>query len=150
MKTIFDKKTNEAILHRIEKLNKNSIASWGKMNVYEMLKHSIASEKTYLGDNVLKRVFIGKLFGRMALKNILKDEKPMGKNSPTHPTFIFKGEGDISPLKREWSFLVQEYLKRDSDDFQNFTHPFFGKMTQEQLGQMVYKHIDHHLRQFKV
>ena len=29
-----------------------------------------------------------------------------------------------------------------------FVHWFFGKMTREQIGQLVYKHTDHHLRQF--
>jgi hypothetical protein len=27
-------------------------------------------------------------------------------------------------------------------------HPFFGRMTPEQIGYMLYKHTDHHLRQF--
>jgi hypothetical protein len=32
----------------------------------------------------------------------------------------------------------------------SFFHTFFGKMTKEQVGQLVYKHADHHLRQFGV
>jgi len=27
-------------------------------------------------------------------------------------------------------------------------HPFFGKMTKEQVGYLAYKHTDHHLWQF--
>jgi hypothetical protein len=30
----------------------------------------------------------------------------------------------------------------------NFTHWFFGKMTKDQVEYFVYKHTDHHLRQF--
>ena len=29
-------------------------------------------------------------------------------------------------------------------------HPFFGNFTTEQRGQIQYKHLDHHLRQFGV
>ena len=29
-------------------------------------------------------------------------------------------------------------------------HPMFGKFTKQQWGQMQYKHLDHHLRQFGV
>jgi len=30
----------------------------------------------------------------------------------------------------------------------NLPYPFFGELSPEQAGQMAYKHIDHHLRQF--
>lgn len=29
-------------------------------------------------------------------------------------------------------------------------HPFFGKMTGEDWGHLMYKHLDHHFRQFGV
>ncbi|WP_347374194.1 DUF1569 domain-containing protein [Aequorivita sp. Q41] len=29
-------------------------------------------------------------------------------------------------------------------------HPLFGKFTPQQWGQMQYKHLDHHLKQFNV
>ncbi|WP_448634870.1 DUF1569 domain-containing protein [Pedobacter panaciterrae] len=43
-------------------------------------------------------------------------------------------------------------LIADFENFSNdkFIHDFFGKMTREQIGIFVYKHSDHHLRQFNV
>lgn len=29
-----------------------------------------------------------------------------------------------------------------------YPHAFFGKLTPEQWGELMYKHLDHHLRQF--
>ncbi len=29
-------------------------------------------------------------------------------------------------------------------------HPLFGKLTPEQWGKSIYKHLDHHLQQFDV
>ena len=39
MNTIFDKTTRDELINRINSLNENSMAQWGKMNVYQMIKH---------------------------------------------------------------------------------------------------------------
>ncbi|HKZ65874.1 MAG TPA: hypothetical protein VJ111_05955 [Chitinophagaceae bacterium] len=87
MKTIFDKTTRDELIARINALNENNTAQWGKMNIYQMLKHCILSDEMFLGKKKYKRAFIGRLFGKMALKTILKDEKPLMRNTPTIPEF---------------------------------------------------------------
>ncbi len=76
----------------------------------------------------------------------LKDDKPMGRNAPTSSELIVKESiGDIAAEKKKWIALLGEY---DHFSNLNFIHPFFGKMTKEQIGYHAYKHTDHHLRQF--
>lgn len=146
MKTVFDKATREELINRINTLNENSKPEWGKMNVYQMLKHCVLCEEMYLGKREYKRAFMGRLFGRIALKNLLKDETPMGRNAPTSPHFVIKeSNGDVDSEKKKWITLIEEYSHFSND---NFVHWFFGKMTKEQVGYFVYKHSDHHLRQF--
>ncbi len=147
MKTLFDKSTRDEIIARINSLNENSIAQWGKMSVYQMLKHCAMWEEMILGKATYKQMFLGRLFGRMALKSVLKDETPLGKNSPTVPAFKITGEGDVESQKQQWIMLLEEEANFSN---LNFVHPFFGKMTTGQIGQMAYKHADHHLRQFNV
>jgi Protein of unknown function (DUF1569) len=145
MKTIFDKTTREELISRINSLNENSSAQWGKMNVYQMLKHCTIWEEMILGKKKYKQLFMGRLFGKMALRNNLKDEKPLGRNSPTMPGFKITENGNVEEQKKKWIALIEE-----EKDFANhdFVHPFFGKMTKEQIGHFAYKHTDHHLRQF--
>jgi hypothetical protein len=146
MKTIFDKATRDGLINRINTVDENSIAQWGKMNVYQMLKHCTLADEMYFGKKSYNRVFIGRLFGKIALKSLTKDEKPMGKNAPTSDDFKVKEiDGDILSEKAKWVTLVEEYAYFPNN---NFEHWFFGKMTKEQVGILVYKHIDHHLRQF--
>lgn len=146
MKTIFDKTTRDGLITRINTLNESSKAEWGKMNVYQMLKHCTLAEELYLGKSTHKRVLLGRLIGKMALKNLLKDDKPMGKNAPTSDAFIVKETtGDVGRQKGKWISLLEEYAGFSAP---YFVHWFFGKMTKEQLGYFVYKHTDHHLRQF--
>ena len=146
MKSIFEKTTRDELINRISSVSENSTAQWGKMNVYQMLKHCIIWDEWVLSKKPNKQVFMGRLFGRMALKKVLKDDSPLGRNSPTGAEFkVTETSGDIAAEKEKWISLIKQY-----DGFNNpvFVHLFFGKMTNEQIGYMAYKHADHHLRQF--
>jgi len=146
MKTVFDKTTRDELINRIHSLNENSTAQWGKMNIYQMLRHCTLCEEMYLGKKAYKRALIGRIFGRMGLRNLMKDDKPLKPNSPTSADFIIQEkEGNVLAEKMKWIALMQEYAQYREN---GFTHWFFGKMTKEQVGYFVYKHTDHHLRQF--
>lgn len=145
MKTIFDASIINELVQRINSLEYADQAQWGKMNAYQMLKHCTMSEEMFQGKQVYKRLFIGKLFGGMALKGILKNELPLKKNQPTHPNMKITGTGDLQAERQKWIELINGYGSFSNPEF---IHPFFGKMTQEQIGNYVYKHTDHHLRQF--
>lgn len=145
MKTIFDKTIIDELVQRVNILTANSQSKWGKMNVYQMLKHCTMSEEMFQGKKTYKRLFIGHLFGKIALNGILKDEKPMKQNSPTHPEMKITGAGNFENEKAKWIELLQAYSSFSNLDF---VHPFFGKMTKDEIGKYVYKHSDHHLRQF--
>ncbi len=144
MKTIFDKTTRGEIINRIHSLNEKSTAQWGKMTVSQMMKHCAQWDEMALGKRKYKQSFIGRLFGKMALKNMMKDE-PIKKNLPTVPSFKIKVHPDFAEEKNKWIGLLDEYEHFSSE---GFIHPFFGAMTKEKTGYLVYKHINHHLRQF--
>lgn len=146
MKTIFDKATRDELIGRINSLTENSTAQWGKMNIYQMLKHCTIVEEMYLGKKTYSRAFLGRLFGKIALKSLLKNESPMGRNAPTGEGFKVKQlDGDVLSEKKKWISLINAYEHFSPLEFE---HWFFGKITKEQLGYLVYKHTDHHLRQF--
>lgn len=146
MKTIFDDSTREQLIQRINTLNENSTPQWGKMNIYQMLKHCNLAEAMYLGQVQYKRMFLGRILGQWVLKNMLKNDEPMRRNAPTSDAFkIQDTTGDIEAEKNIWIAQLEKYATFDQSEF---VHWFFGKMTKEQIGQLVYKHADHHLRQF--
>jgi len=150
IKTIFDTSTRNELIQRINLLNENHKPIWGKMNVFQALKHN-----TYWNGWVLekdshtyKQTFIGKIFGKFMLKKMIKNEKPFDKNVPTSDQFKVKEtSGDLEGEKLKWISLTKAYENYDKPDF---VHDFFGKMTKEQVGILVFKHSDHHLRQFGV
>jgi hypothetical protein len=146
MKSIFDKITRDDLIARINSLNENSTAQWGKMTVSQMIKHCSQWDEMVLGKKQYKQTFLGKIFGKMALKGIMKDE-PIKKDLPTVPSFKITEYTDFNEEKKRWLKLFDEYNDYAGD---GIFHPFFGIMTKEQTGCFAYKHANHHLHQFNV
>jgi len=144
MKTLFDDVARTALVARINQLDEHSQPQWGKMTVYQMIKHCTKWEEMLLVKTQYKQSLLGRIVGNFALKDMMKDE-PAKHNLPTVPSFKISGKGDVAAAKAEWLSLLAEYTDRTPV---GFVHPFFGQLTAEQAGQMAYKHIDHHLRQF--
>ncbi|MCH2233286.1 MAG: DUF1569 domain-containing protein [Crocinitomicaceae bacterium] len=147
MKSLYNQETREEVIARIQALTIESTPLWGKMNVTQMLKHCEISDQLYQGQHNLPRIFMGKLFGRIALNKILKAGK-LKKNLPTDESFKFEPDGDIEELKQEWINRIREY-ERIRPDFV-IVHPYFGKLSRDESGQMAFIHGNHHLTQFKV
>ena len=149
MKTMFDDQVRQELILRIGSLNKDLEAQWGKMNLFQMVKHNTYWNRWILGIDhpVYKQELIGKLFGKLGLKRMIKDEKPFDRNIPTSLPFKVKDTtGDLEAEKSKWISLTNEYSNFNNPDF---IHDFFGKMTKDQIGILAYKHADHHLRQFR-
>ena len=145
MKTVYDKAVRDELIARIRMVDESGRARWGKMTVYQMVKHCALWEDMVLNGKKYRRVFVGWLFGKMALKAFLKEGVPLRRNTPSIPELIVTGDGAISVQKEKWIALIEEHGRRFNAEF---VHPFFGRMTQEETGVLAYKHSDHHLRQF--
>ena len=68
------------------------------------------------------------------------------------PTAKFLKTTEDKDLNHETNKLIElineAYSHRHKSEWN--PHPAFGYFTREQWGQMQYKHLDHHLRQFGV
>jgi hypothetical protein len=147
MKTVFQETTLQELRERFEKLNANVTNEWGKMNAAQMLAHCTATLQMPAGDIAVKKSPLS-LIGWM-FKGLIRNEKPFGKNSPTAPEFVMKDSRDFEVEKQRFLDAFQKIAK-GPDVVKCFQHPFFGKMTCDDWGRLMYKHVDHHFRQFGV
>ncbi len=147
MKSLFEEPALQEIENRINKLSNESSSLWGKMNVAQMFNHcqfplkiALKKEHPKLKPNVLAKLFF---------KKSLYNNKPWRKNLPTHSKLKVVEQKEFDKEKQELLKLVAEFSnQRDKKEWD--PHPMFGKFTNEQWGQMQYKHLDHHLQQFNV
>jgi len=149
MNTLFDKKINEQIIGRINKLNSSSRAEWGKMSVSQMLAHCSSTLETAIGNKKEKRDFLGYLFGGIAKKQALSD-KPIKKGLPTSKIFKITSDKNFEEEKVRLIALINKFTELGTQGIRNYPHPFFGYMTAEEKGILQVKHLDHHLSQFGV
>jgi hypothetical protein len=149
MENIFDKATADAILFRLEQLQPNSKALWGKMNVAQMLSHLQAPVEVAMGEKTLKRNLIGMLLGGFAKKQLVND-KPFKKSLPTDASYIRMTEHVFDEEKEKLISLFRRFVAGGTAGLIKSQHPFFGKMTENEWSYSLWKHFDHHLRQFGV
>jgi Protein of unknown function (DUF1569) len=147
MKSIYDAADNAAMIARINSLTSESKALWGKMTVDQMFKHTTGALLVAFGEQELKINFLMRFLGRMMKKKIFNSE--FKKNSPTAPEFIFTERYDFETSKNELIANFSRFAK-GKEVIKTMDHPFWGKMTYEDWNKLMWRHLDHHLRQFGV
>lgn len=148
MESLFDTETYNQTMQRLSSLTPAAQKQWGKMDVSQMLAHCKEAFKVPLSETPLKKgPFIMRLFGSL-VKASLYNDKPWKQNLPTAPNFVIKDQRNFESEKQQLTELVTKFYNLGPDKVGNHPHPFFGTYTKEQWGQAMYKHLDHHLRQF--
>jgi hypothetical protein len=147
MKTLFNQPDRESIRQRLAALQPAVPPQWGKMNAAQMVTHCARALETGTGDRPMKQAFLGKILTPFIRKSIL-GEKPFSKNSPTNPSFVVADERDFTIERQKLVDLIHRLVERGPDNASKQTHAFFGKLSGDEWGELMYKHIDHHLQQF--
>ncbi|HSY51790.1 MAG TPA: DUF1569 domain-containing protein [Thermoanaerobaculia bacterium] len=149
MKTLFDQADRESICQRLGVLQAGSPRQWGKMNAAQMVTHCARALETGTGDRPMKQKFLGRIITPFIRSSIL-GEKPFGRNAPTDPSFVVADQREFAVERQRLLDLIDRLVERGTAAAATQTHAFFGKLTGEEWGQLMYKHIDHHLQQFGV
>jgi hypothetical protein len=149
MNTLADPDVRAACRERIQRLDPNAAAKWGRMTAHQMVCHLNDSFRVGMGEkyaspatSVLQRTFIK----WVALRTPLR--WPTGVS--TRPE-IEQGRGGTPPGEW-WSDCAELLGLMDAfADRQTFgVHPTFGEMSSRDWLTWCYRHVDHHLRQFGV
>jgi len=150
MKSLFDPQTQREVLERLDSLTDSSIPLWGRMKVGQMVHHCQMPLEVALGNP--QRLKVPNPLVRLLMKGYKKNlynDRPWKRNMPTAPGFKVTEDKDFIREKSKLIQLLNDFhLLREKGELE--PHPIFGTFTKQQWGQMQYKHLDHHLRQFGV
>jgi hypothetical protein len=147
MQNLFDPASRQSILTRLSNLSPAAPRQWGKMSAPQMLAHCSVAMEAATGDRPRQQALIGKLLSWMVRSRVLGDQ-PFSKSSPTDPTFVIKDDRDFEVEKRRLVALVGKFCEQGPAAAAHQTHSFLGRMSGDDWGVMMFKHIDHHLQQF--
>jgi Protein of unknown function (DUF1569) len=149
MKTLYDQPVTTEVKRRVDALRPDTAAMWGKMNAAQAVRHCSLALEMALGDSRPPRLLIGRVLGPL-FKPIYSNEKPMQPGSPTHKSLIVGEQRDLDQERAGLAILIDRFSAGGAEACTRHPHPFFGKLTPAEWGTGMYKHLDHHLRQFGV
>lgn len=147
MKNLFERESVDEVITRIDKLQPTAPRQWGKMDVAQMLAHCSAAMDMAAGRITPPRMLIGRFLGPL-VKPIYTNEKPFGQGNPTEKTLVVSDTREFSLERERLKRCVQEFLAGGEARCTRHPHPFFGALKPSEWARGMYKHLDHHLRQF--
>jgi len=147
VKNLFQREAVDEVLARIDSLNAASPRQWGKMDVAQMLAHCSGALDMACGQLNPPRLFIGRLLGPF-VKSIYTNEKPFSQNNPTDPKLVVADHRDFLREQERLKLKVRQFHEGGEANCTRHPHPFFGSLMPQEWSRGMYKHLDHHLRQF--
>ncbi|MDG1572080.1 DUF1569 domain-containing protein [Robiginitalea sp. M366] len=147
MKSLFEPQAYSEICDRLSRLEAGSKPLWGRMTAGQMVWHCQIPLKVAI-ENRDKDVRSNPLI-RWLFKKSLYNDRPWRKNLPTAPAAKAVEPKDFETEAPKLLELVQQFHALSDRSHWN-PHPLFGAFTHQQWGQLEYKHLDHHLKQFGV
>jgi uncharacterized protein DUF1569 len=150
MKNMFEAADVGEIKGRLEHLKPEGQRLWGTMNAAQAIAHCSAGIEMATGDINPPRALIGRILGPMIKSKALSNDEPMRRNSPTSKELVVHDKRDFEAERQRLYGLIDRFYAAGPQACTAHPHPFFGPMLPEQWAILMYKHLDHHLRQFGV
>lgn len=148
---IYSPETTVELATRISSLTNETPALWGKMNAGQMLSHCCVAYQQVLGENTDKPGMMMKWMLKTFFKQSMVNEVPYRPNLPTGPTFVRLNQNfDIETEKGKLIAYVQKIQELGPEELSARPSLSLGKLSAMEWNNLLYKHIDHHLRQFGV
>ena len=150
MKNLFEAARVEEVKERIARLRPDSQRQWGKMNAAQAVAHCSGGLELAVGDRIPERLLLGRILGLIVKPMALGNDEPMHRNSPTMKDLVVQDERDLGTERERLCGLIDRFAAAGPEGCTRHPHSFFGRLTPQEWATLMYKHLDHHLRQFGV
>jgi hypothetical protein len=147
METLFDEASRARILARIDALRPDAARVWGTMTVAQALAHCAITFEIATGERPCRQKLIGKLLGPLVRRRMLGPE-PFRRNGPTGPELIVRDARDFERERERLRALVSKFAAAGPSAAARHEHGFLGRLSGDEWGRLMHKHLSHHLAQF--
>ena len=150
MKHLYSPARVDEVKLRLAALTPASQRLWGTMGPAQALAHCSGGLEMAVGDQVPPRLLLGRIVGRLVKRLALGNDEPMRRNSPTVEGLKVRDERDLDRERARLRGLIERFAAAGPAGCTTHPHSFFGRLTPDEWAVLMYKHLDHHLRQFGV
>jgi hypothetical protein len=135
---------------RLAELQPESPRQWGKMNAPQAVAHCAGAMELALGDLRPPRLLVGRIVGKIIKPFVFRDDEPFRRNAPTMKNLVILDRRELNRERERLCALIDRFAAAGPAGCTRNPHPFFGRLTPDEWAILMYKHLDHHLRQFGV
>jgi hypothetical protein len=151
MKNLFEAGRADELKVRVAQLRPESERVWGSMTPAQAMAHCAKSLEWATGERIPQRAgLVPRIMGRLIKPMVFKDDKPFYRNSPTAPDLIVHNQPNLETEQTRLCALIDRFAVAGSQGCTTHPHSFFGPLNPDEWAILMYKHLDHHLRQFGV
>ena len=147
MKTIWKAEDLRALQDRVRRLRPDRAARWGGFTAPQMVTHLCDSLR--MASSELPVASRNLPIRYPPLKQLIIYVLPFPKGAPTAPELLVRAPGDFAADCAELDRRLEDVVRGGPAALAR-EHPAFGTMTGSMWGVLIYRHVDHHLRQFGV
>jgi hypothetical protein len=147
MKSIWNDADQRALRARVRQLTPQHAAQWGRFTAPQMVIHLCDSMRMAASELPVARKDLPIRY--TPLKQLIIYWLPFRKSTPTAPELLARAPGDFANDRAELDRRIEDAARRGPSALAP-EHPVFGKMNGRLWGALIYRHVDHHLRQFGV
>ncbi|MBL7775074.1 MAG: DUF1569 domain-containing protein [Saprospiraceae bacterium] len=149
MKNLLHPADREALIHRLQGLRPDSQRRWGQLDARQLLPHLTDPLLVALGDRTAQPM--PSVLSKRPLSTFMVWLAPWPKGAPTAAEFI-PGKKGTPPLDfdrdRQALLLAIHRFAQQSENQSFHPSPVFGRLSNRAWGRLMWRHINHHLRQF--
>jgi hypothetical protein len=148
MKNLFEPATAEEMKTRVLGVKSDAQRLWGTMTAAQAVAHLAGGLEMALGEMRPPRKFAGRMMGWIIKPLALGNDQPMRRNSPTVDAMVITDDRDLAKERARLLALIDRFVAGGPAGVTTHPHSFFGPMKPNEWAVLMYKHLDHHLRQF--
>lgn len=147
---VFEPEIAAELISRLNQLRPETAPLWGKMNVSQMLAHCNVTYEYIYENKYQKPNFLMRWILKLFVKPIVVNEVPYKQNGPTGKDFLVSDTQNFETEKMRLVAFIQKTQSLGKAHFEGLESHSFGKLTATEWNNMMFKHLDHHFRQFGV
>ncbi len=148
MKHLFDTISVEEMRTRLATLKPDSPRQWGTMTAPQAVAHCARGLELAAGEFRPPRLLLGRAIGWIIKPMALGNDQPIRRNTPTVEGMIVTDQRTLDPERIRLNGLIERFVAAGPAGCTTHPHSFFGRLTSQEWAVLMYKHLDHHLRQF--
>mgnify|MGYP001544792599 FL=1 len=144
--TIWDETARRSMVERVSHVTPDAHGRWGRMTPHDMLAHLTDYARMALGELPVRRAHVPLRYP--PIRQLVIYALPMPRTVPTLRALVSRTTTDWGEEMGTLCHAIDRLAARKEGELPE--HPAFGRLSHRAWGVLLYRHMDHHLRQFGV